>query len=85
MVASFSTINLLLSLGIGFLFVRLTFVIVINMKKKENKFRGRKNSEASDIELDTEHVITDNNNKVYCRCYLCAEEGYGGAWISKNT
>ncbi|CAG8785153.1 16158_t:CDS:1, partial [Racocetra persica] len=42
-------------------------------------------SEASDIELDTEHVITDHNNKVYCKYHLCAEEGYGSAWVSKNT
>ncbi|CAG8647990.1 5179_t:CDS:2, partial [Gigaspora rosea] len=33
-----------------------------------------KDSEASDIELDTKYVITDHNNKVYCRCY---KEGYG--------
>ncbi|CAG8780541.1 10590_t:CDS:2, partial [Gigaspora margarita] len=46
---------------------------------------GKIDSEASDIELDTEHVITNYNNKVYCRYYLCAEEGYGSAWVSKNT
>ncbi|CAG8842454.1 30980_t:CDS:1, partial [Racocetra persica] len=41
-------------------------------------------SEDFDIELDTEHVITNHNNKVYCRCHLCAKEGYSSAWVSKN-
>ncbi|CAB4383653.1 unnamed protein product [Rhizophagus irregularis] len=30
--------------------------------------------------------ISDNHtNQVYCRCSLCAENGYGGAWVSRNT
>jgi hypothetical protein len=30
-------------------------------------------------------ISDDHTNQVYCRCSLCAEEGYGGAWISRNT
>ncbi|GBB97952.1 hypothetical protein RclHR1_03100014 [Rhizophagus clarus] len=30
--------------------------------------------------------ISDNHtNQVYCRCSLCAENGYGGAWVSRYT
>lgn len=31
--------------------------------------------------------IIDNNhkNQAYCRCSMCAEDGYGGAWVSRNT
>jgi len=31
--------------------------------------------------------IMNNNhkNQAYCRCSMCAENGYGGAWVSRNT
>jgi len=30
-------------------------------------------------------ISNDHTNQVYCRCSLCAEKGYGGAWVSRNT
>lgn len=43
------------------------------------------NSTVSTIELDIEVSDGDHTNQVYCRCSLCAERGYGSAWVSRNT
>ncbi|CAG8773090.1 13980_t:CDS:2, partial [Racocetra fulgida] len=40
-------------------------------------------SNISIIELDL-IPIADHENKVYCKCFLCAEEGYDSAWVSKK-
>jgi hypothetical protein len=55
------------------------------MIKNSIDLKDENSSEASSIELDLEISDNDHANKVYCRCFLCAEEGHGGAWVSKNT
>ncbi|RIB29958.1 hypothetical protein C2G38_2055273, partial [Gigaspora rosea] len=50
-----------------YLYNLLKYVLKFIMNNELNLIS--EDSEASDIELDTKYVITDHNNKVYCRCY----------------
>ena len=41
--------------------------------------------DSSESESSVMEISDDHTNQVYCRCSLCAEKGYGGAWVSRNT